>query len=88
MPSAASTATALWTFTPASTGVTCFNTPFVHGLGVGDVDGDTLPDILERSGWWRQTSRPGGWERRAFDFGMGLPVQPAQQLGRRANARF
>ena len=25
---------------------------FTHGLGVGDLNGDGQPDILERNGWW------------------------------------
>ena len=49
-----------------------FNTPYVHGLGVGDIDGDGRADLVERSGWWRQTdSTP--WERHAFAFGMAPP---------------
>ena len=27
---------------------------FTHGMGVGDVDGDGRPDILEKNGWWQQ----------------------------------
>ncbi|MGE9270802.1 MAG: FG-GAP repeat domain-containing protein [Verrucomicrobiales bacterium] len=32
---------------------------YEHGLGVGDLNGDGLKDILERSGWWEQ---PVGWD--------------------------
>ena len=28
--------------------------PFVHGLGIGDVNGDGRLDLLERTGWWEQ----------------------------------
>jgi hypothetical protein len=49
-----------------------FSTPYVHGLGVGDIDGDDLPDLVERSGWWRQTAGA-SWERHAFAFGMAPP---------------
>jgi hypothetical protein len=27
---------------------------FTHGLGVGDINGDGHPDILEKDGWWEQ----------------------------------
>ena len=27
---------------------------FTHGMGVGDVNGDGLPDLLEKDGWWEQ----------------------------------
>jgi hypothetical protein len=63
------TATAPWTFT-AVTG-TGFGTPYVHGLGAGDIDGDGLVDFVERSGWWRQTSAA-TWEQHTYDFGTGL----------------
>jgi hypothetical protein len=58
-----------WTFTPL-TG-TGFPTPYVHGLGVGDIDGDGLMDLVERTGWWRQTSGA-TWEQHEYDFGTGL----------------
>ncbi|MCS7468551.1 FG-GAP-like repeat-containing protein [Stieleria sp. ICT_E10.1] len=32
---------------------------FTHGLGVGDVDGDGRPDLLEKDGWWQQTETAG-----------------------------
>lgn len=61
-------ATAAWTFSPISSGVT-FGT-YTHGLGVGDIDGDGLADVVERTGWWRQGAG-GTFERRAFDFWLG-----------------
>ena len=47
---------------------------FVHGLGVGDVDGDGRPDLLEKSGWWQQPASLDGdppWTKHAFDFASG-----------------
>jgi hypothetical protein len=63
-------ATAAWAYTAVTPGD--FGTPYVHGLGVGDIDGDKLPDLVERTGWWRQTNGA-TWERHAFGFGMAPP---------------
>jgi hypothetical protein len=65
--------TAEWAFQPIGGS---FTTTYVHGLGVGDVDGDGLADVVERTGWWRQVAAAGGgtptWEQHTFDFGMGI----------------
>ena len=37
--------------------------PYVHGLGAGDVNGDSLPDILEKDGWWQQ---PENWDKKSI----------------------
>ena len=55
-----------WVFTPVGDD---FNTPYVHGLGVGDLNGDGRPDIVEATGWWEQGD--GGWERHGVDFKRG-----------------
>ncbi|MGB1261030.1 MAG: FG-GAP-like repeat-containing protein, partial [Akkermansiaceae bacterium] len=34
---------------------------YTHGLGAGDINGDNLPDILEKRGWWQQ---PKNWDRK------------------------
>lgn len=47
---------------------------FLHGLGVGDIDGDGRADLIERGGWWRQPESLEGdpaWVRRPHDFAAG-----------------
>lgn len=61
--------TAPWRFTPISGAV--FATPYVHGLGVGDVNGDGRSDVLERSGWWEQPIENASWQRHEVDFALG-----------------
>ena len=57
---------------------------FTHGIGVGDVNGDGLPDMLEKTAWWQNPgadadvqhwtrhevafSGPGGAQMFAYDF--------------------
>jgi hypothetical protein len=62
--------TAPWTFHAISGEE--FGTPYVHGLGVGDVNGDGRADVVERTGIWLQPESGSTWERHEVDFGAGL----------------
>lgn len=77
--SAGSDPDAAWSFSPIS-GSMDFNGPYVHGLGVGDIDGDGSLDVVERSGYWLQ-AESGGWERHEFEFWLGDAGARAQNWG-------
>jgi len=47
---------------------------FTHGLGVGDLNGDGRPDLLERTGWWEQPASLAGdphWRKHEYPFSSG-----------------
>lgn len=47
---------------------------FTHGLGVGDLNGDSLPDLLEATAWWEQPADTRAnplWLRHPQSFGAG-----------------
>ena len=45
-----------WTFHPISPERT--KSPYYHGLGFGDLNGDGKTDILEKEGWYESPRRP------------------------------
>lgn len=56
-----------WTFVAISEKRS--NTPYVHGLGIGDLSGDGRPDIVEKDGWFEQpAAKDGGWVWHKYAF--------------------
>jgi hypothetical protein len=56
-----------WTFLAVSDKRT--QTPYIHGLGVGDLSGDKRPDIIEKDGWFEQPAEKGAawiWHKEPF----------------------
>ncbi|MDB6079447.1 MAG: repeat-containing protein [Akkermansiaceae bacterium] len=51
----ASDVTKPWTFIPISEKRT--DSPFIHGLGVGDLNGDGRLDVIEKEGWFEQPAK-------------------------------
>ena len=43
-----------WTFHPISAPLELG--PYIHGLGIGDIDGDEREDLLTKDGWFKQPS--------------------------------
>ena len=61
-----------WTFHAASSDLGLQR--FTHGLGVGDINGDAKPDLIERTGWWEQPAALAGdplWTKHDFPFSAG-----------------
>jgi hypothetical protein len=45
------------------------DSPYVHGLGAGDINADGKPDIVEKQGWFEQPAAKGGtWTWHKEDF--------------------
>lgn len=60
-----------WKIHPISAKAAPFTTKYSHGLGIGDIDGDGLKDILVPAGWWKapKDRTQGQWQWMPADFG-------------------
>lgn len=58
-----------WTFQPISESRT--KSPYYHGLGLGDLNGDGKIDLLEKDGWYESPTnlkQPGNWTFHSYPF--------------------
>jgi putative membrane-bound dehydrogenase-like protein len=63
---AGSDPTKAWKWTPISLPGEA-PTPFGHGLGVGDLNGDGRFDVIEKTHWYEQGDKPGGlWTKHVW----------------------
>ena len=60
-----------WLIHPISEKAAPYTTKYSHGLGIGDIDGDGLKDILVPAGWWKapKDRKSGKWAWNPADFG-------------------
>jgi len=71
--------TAMWKFHPVTPNKNYHR--YTHGLGVGDVNGDGRPDLLESTGWWEHPTSLASdpeWKHHPFTF---CPADPGVPVG-------